>query len=83
MKLTEPEKKILEELIRDVTQTLSNRSCNDFDLSQFMSKEEIDGFVKEWMVWSNCELEFEPGDNRYTLPDFTILHFLIDKLLEE
>ena len=77
-----PEKAIFRDLVEHASDTMGNAGCNDFDLRDYMNKEEINAFVKAYYDWNGSPEEFEPGrDNSYILPDFAILSFLLDRLV--
>ncbi len=80
--LSESEKAVLLKLVEQASETMGNAGCNDFDLSEFMVEEQIDGLAKEYHQWNGDPEEFDPkADNSMAVPDFALITYLTKKAL--
>ena len=82
MALSPGEQKILLDVVEKAADQLGNNGCNDFDMSKYMSKAEIDKLTEEYHAYNGDPHEFDPKrDNRHAVPDFALLSYLTKKAL--
>lgn len=81
--MTNKEKRLLAYFLDDLSETLSNRGCNDVEDSVWLewTEEERADFVKEYHEYNGDPEEFDP--KHLHIPDFCIVSLLRKKLLEE
>jgi hypothetical protein len=83
------ERKLLIYFLERYSEDLGNAGCNDFDLSEYMSDEEIEVFVRDAFVRNDPRdgrKDFENLSKRAlkrVLPDWRIVDELIDRLKGE
>lgn len=82
-KLSDGEAKILNAIVDDAAEQMSNRSCNDFDMSEYLSNEELNELTRFYYKQSGYPEDFDLGrDNRLAIPDYELLQLLLRKLLD-
>lgn len=76
-------KEMLAKFIDLAADELGNNGCNDVDESFYdgWSVEERQEFVKEFHDWNGNPQDYDP--EYLDLPDFAIMRFLKDKILED
>jgi hypothetical protein len=83
MALTENEKKVFLEILERITDSLSNNTCNDFDLVRHMpDKEERRALMREMHEENGDPSEFDPKKDYAIVPDWWVFGFLGKKALE-
>jgi len=84
-KLNETEKDALEDLMEIVTQDMSNNGCNDFYLPKTEAGKTLARLVMEKQGYHKEEMDYvlEHSRDYYIITDYSLLEFLINKLLRE
>jgi hypothetical protein len=77
-KLTKKEMEIIVSLLRDHSDYLSNRCCNDYDWPCNWTDEEKTKFTKDYHDWNGDPEEYIEGD--ILSSDFSVAAFLASKL---
>lgn len=84
--MTKSERKLVAALLRQASDVFSNHGCNDFDLSEYLTKAEGQALVKRFHKRNGTD---DPGEIRddlanwkSTLGDSTLMGFFADELEE-
>ena len=74
--MTPNEKRLLVALLQLAADEFSNKGCNDFNMTPFLSSEERDALVFE----AHGELHGDGQDPDYRLGDWELMQAMADKL---
>lgn len=72
------EKALASAMLKDYSNVLGNRCCNDFEFPSDWSKQQKIDFVKEYHDWNGDPEVFNPDVP--ILPDFAVASFLAWKI---
>lgn len=75
------ERKLAVAFLRDLSEVLGNRICNDWKFPSDWTLDERRAFVLEYHTWNGDPEEFDP--NFLVLPDFAVASFLAHKINAE
>lgn len=80
---TRGELRAYESLLDEVEQEYGNHGCNDFDLSEFMTREEYEPFVETYHSRNGDPLdEYDPNRDNKDFTDFAVFGMIRHRLRE-